>query len=545
MIIHDVIQGTDEWHALRGNYRPASEAPAMMGASKQTMRNELLNAKKLGLDKDVHWWVQKYLFDRGHEVEALARVIVEEMLGEDLFPVVGTEGELLASLDGIDMMETTIFEHKLWNEDLAAAVRAKELDPHYYWQLEQQLLVSGAERAIFVTSDGTKNKFEWVEYRPVPGRAEQLIAGWRQFDEDLLTFDPAVMVAAPAVIGQAPENLPALHIEVSGMVTSSNLKAFKDHALAVFQGINRDLVTDQDFANAETTVKWCKGVEDKLEAAKQHALSQTASIDELFSAIDAMKDSARATRLELDRLVAARKEARRIEIKNGAEKALIDHINAINQRLGKVQIPSVSGNFAGVMKGKRNLTSMQNAVDTELARLKIETNATAEAIEVNLSTLRELAANHVHLFRDAQQLVLKPKDDVVELVKARINEYETAEAKRKEDERAKIREEEAEKLRQEQQAQVQPANEPGTEPNAQVEIALQPQRTTTEAPRAAGGGQSAARSSQPAAPTVTIPLSEYEALLEDSSFLKALQAIGVDNWSGYDEARAYAAQQAA
>lgn len=38
-------------------------------------------------------------------------------------------------------------------------------------------------------------------------------------------------------------------------------------------------------------------------------------------------------------------------------------------------------------------------------------------------------------------------------------------------------------------------------------------------------------------PTVTIKQSEYEELLEDSAFLNALVAAGVDNWDGYDEAR--------
>lgn len=35
---------------------------------------------------------------------------------------------------------------------------------------------------------------------------------------------------------------------------------------------------------------------------------------------------------------------------------------------------------------------------------------------------------------------------------------------------------------------------------------------------------------------VTIPLSEYLSLKEDSDFLAALEAAGVDNWEGYSEA---------
>jgi hypothetical protein len=38
--------------------------------------------------------------------------------------------------------------------------------------------------------------------------------------------------------------------------------------------------------------------------------------------------------------------------------------------------------------------------------------------------------------------------------------------------------------------------------------------------------------------TVTIPKKEYESLKEDSLWLTALEDAGVDNWSGYDDARA-------
>lgn len=85
MKTHNVAQGSEAWHALRANHFNASEAPAMMGASKQMKRTELLSAKKTGLDRDVSWWVQKYLFDKGHEAEAMARSILEGRIGEDLF----------------------------------------------------------------------------------------------------------------------------------------------------------------------------------------------------------------------------------------------------------------------------------------------------------------------------------------------------------------------------------------------------------------------------------------------------------------------------
>lgn len=450
MTIHEIAQGTPEWHALRSSHFTASEAPAMLGVSKYQTRTQLLQTKKTGIAPEVNPATQR-LFDQGHATEALARPVIERIIGEDLYPVVGTRGNLLASLDGIDMLETVVFEHKMLNQSLVEQIKAGELEPHYWAQLEQQLYVSGAERAIFVCSDGTEENLYWMEYRAVPGRIEQILAGWKQFEEDLAAFEPEAP-RLPEAIGRAPENLPALHIEVTGMVTASNLPAFKDHALAVFAGINRDLQTDQDFANAESTVKWCQGIEEKLKAAKAHALSQTASIDELFRTIDAISESARATRLELDKLVKARKEARRMEIKQGAEQALAAHIETINKRLGKVRLPIIPADFAGAIKGKRTISSLQDACDTELARAKIEANAVAESIETNLASLREIAGNHAFLFSDAQQLVIKENGDLVAIIKTRIAEHEAAEEARREAERQQIREQERQRLEAEQAA---------------------------------------------------------------------------------------------
>jgi predicted phage-related endonuclease len=461
MKIHNVAQGSEAWHALRANYFTASEAPAMMGASKQMKRTELLSAKKTGLDRDVSWWVQKYLFDKGHEAEALARPILEARIGEDLFPIVGTDGDLLASLDGCTMLGETLFEHKMWNEQLAADVLAGDLDPHYYWQLEQQLLVSGAEKVIFVCSDGTEDNFVSMEYSPVPGRATTLVAGWKQFQTDLQDFTPVEVV--PEAVGKTPESLPALRIEVTGMVTASNLEQFKAHSLAVFASINTELETDQHFADAEKTVKWCGDVEERLAAAKQHALSQTESIDALFRTIDEIGAEARAKRLMLDKLVKARKVSIREDIVMDAAKALQAHVDQINSSLGgKARMPAIPADFAGAIKGKKSISSLRDAADSELARAKITASQIGDSIRANLASLVELAADYIFLFNDVQQLVLKANDDLVALIKVRIAEHKKAEDEKAEAQRVRIRNEELQRIADEEKAKlvVAPVAEP-------------------------------------------------------------------------------------
>ncbi|UXZ44525.1 YqaJ viral recombinase family protein [Pseudomonas soli] len=463
MQVHNVQQGSPEWHALRASYFTASEAPAMMGASKYQTRNDLLAMKKTGIVPEVTPQ-QQAVFDRGHATEEMARPLVEDMLGEELYPIVGTSGNLLASMDGATMLGDTLFEHKLWNQGVVAQIRAGELQPHYYWQLEQQLLVSGAERVIFVCSDGTRDNFEHLEYRPVEGRREQLIAGWAQFEEDLGTFE--VKEAKVEAIGAAPDQLPALRIDVTGMVTASNLDAFKSHALQVIANINTELSTDKDFADADATVKWCGEVEDKLKAAKEHALSQTESIDVLFKAIDDIAAETRRKRLELEKLVKARKEQVRADIVMDAAKALQVHIDQIDATLGgRIRMPKVMANFAEAIKGKKSVASLKEAADAELARAKIEASRVGDLIRLNIASLNELARQHGFLFQDAQDLVLKANEDLVPLIKMRINDYEKAEQQKRDDAQ---RQQEEEQARQAQQRDVQQVQEPLRQPVEQI-----------------------------------------------------------------------------
>lgn len=477
MQVHNVQQGTPEWHALRSSYFTASEAPAMMGASKYQTRNDLLAMKKTGIVEEVTPQ-QQAIFDRGHATEELARPLVEEMLGEELYPIVGTSGNLLASMDGATMLGDTLFEHKLWNQKVVAQIRAGELEPHYYWQLEQQLLVSGAERVIFVCSDGTRDNFEHLEYRPVPGRREQLAAGWAQFEEDLGSFE--VKEAKVEVVGAAPDQLPALRIDVTGMVTASNLDAFKSHALQVIANINTNLSTDKDFADADATVKWCGEVEDKLKAAKEHALSQTESIDALFKAIDDIVAETRRKRLDLEKLVKARKDQVRADIVMDAAKALQAHIDQIDATLGgRIRMPKVHANFAEAIKGKRTIDSLNEAADDELARAKIEASRIGDLIRLNVASLNELAVNHKFLFHDAQDLVQKDNDALVALVKVRINEHEQAEQKKRDD--AELARQQA---TQQQQVEQQVQEQPVAQKAAQAEPAPEVTPITSAAPAA-------------------------------------------------------------
>lgn len=429
----NLVQGTPEWHAHRRNHFNASDAPAMLGVSRYKTRTQLLHEMATGDTPEVDAATQKR-FDFGHKFEALARPLAEEFIGQELFAVVGSLGKLSASFDGLTMDDRIGFEHKTLNADLRAAMAGGStgtaLPADYRAQMEQQLMISGAEKILFMASSWRgeeliEEQHCWYESDPVMRQA--LEQGWAQFEVDLAAYKPAHVVAEP--VGRTPETLPALHVEVTGMVTASNLAEYKAHAFEVFANINTTLETDQHFADADKTVKWCGDIEERLAAAKQHALSQTESIDLLFRTIDDIAAEARRVRLDLSKKIDSEKLNRRNKIMADGAALLTAHVHSLNERLGVAYMPvsAAQADFAGAMKGKKSIASLKEAVSTTLANAKIAASDTADKIQKNLATLERLAAEHKTLFPDLGIVVQKAPDDFEALVSSRLASHKAAE----------------------------------------------------------------------------------------------------------------------
>src|SRR5690606_34679430 len=104
-----------------------------------------------------------------------------------------------------------------------------------------------------------------------------------------------------------------------------------------------------------------KGVEDRLAVTKDQVLSQTADIEAVFRTIDEVSAETRRVRLELDRLVKAEKENRKGEIVQKARVAYSEHEAALRAETKDVWITLPAPDFAGAIKGKKSLASMQDA----------------------------------------------------------------------------------------------------------------------------------------------------------------------------------------
>jgi len=473
-IIHEVQQGSDSWLELRGKFDTASEAPVIMAASSKMKRDELLAIKAGYTEKEYSEWVQRNLFDKGHEFEAMARPIVEEDIGEELYPVTGTREGYLASYDGLTMMYEAGFEHKMWNPALAECVNKKDLPAEYYWQLEHQLLVCpDMEKVIFVVSDGTKDNYASMEYCRVDGRAAELVRGWAQFNADIKSYEHVVIPEKP--IAETIEDFPALSVSLVGEVKDTNLPVFKSRALTYIESINTDLQTDEDFANAEAAVKFCDNAEREIEVVKSQALSQTSTIDDLFRTMDQIKESLRQKRLTLTKLVKERKESLKAKIITEARHKLIGDIGKANEEFSPVVINGITADFPSAAKNKRTFASLRSAVNDELTRARLLLSERRDHVRESIKIINGMGDDNRFLFNDIQQLVDKEHDHLSMIVKQRVDEHK-AEQQRKIDEEAERRakviadereakekreqEEEQEKARKAELAQqVEPAQE--------------------------------------------------------------------------------------
>jgi len=431
-ILKNVLQGTKEWLSIRASHFTASEAPAAFGVSLYLNRNELLQQKATGKFKDISDF-QQSIFDKGHEAEANARAIAEDIVGEDLCPITATltidDLKLLASYDGVTFVNNIIWEHKLWSEELAKQIEENNINEHYSIQLDQQLLISGAEKCLFMTSDGTVNNCKWMWYETTDEKKDAVISTWKQFKKDLEMYEQKEFDDKPEP--KPIMQLPALSVYTKGdIAVHGNLDAFKEASDKYIASINKDLKTDEDFVNAEAAIKRCKEVERTIKTAKASVIGGISSVDEATRVLDYIDDSHAKIRLTLEKLVKSQKENIKKNIIDAAFMLCADHANNISNEFKNINFLHLvtflsRQNFETECKGLRTLASLHNAVDTEVAAIKIKLNDLAMIIRKNLSHLPD----DLSIFRDLQSIITKPEEDFKLLVESRI-----ADQKRKEEE---------------------------------------------------------------------------------------------------------------
>lgn len=138
------------WLDWRDKGLGSSDAAAIMGASPyKTVYQVWL--EKTGRGKIP---VNKFATQRGTKLEPVARSYFELLLNKD-FPAMLAEHEemnwLRASLDGYNKEDQAILEIKAPGLVEHKAAAAGDVPEKYYWQVQHQMIVTGAKKANFAS----------------------------------------------------------------------------------------------------------------------------------------------------------------------------------------------------------------------------------------------------------------------------------------------------------------------------------------------------------------------------------------------------------
>lgn len=176
--IIQLVQGSPEWHAYRANYRNASETPIVMGLSPWVTPYQLWLIKTGRMTQAV-----TAPMAQGTQMEPLARQAYEALTGHIMQPLVLVNGEYSASLDGLTLDGNLIVEIKCPYKGKASAlwqaVEAGEVPEYYQYQIQHQLMVSGAEAAHLYVFDGSEGLLQQVPKQA--DAKERIHEAWEAF----------------------------------------------------------------------------------------------------------------------------------------------------------------------------------------------------------------------------------------------------------------------------------------------------------------------------------------------------------------------------
>jgi len=186
-----------------------------------------------------------------------------------------------------------------------------------------------------------------------------------------------------------------LILKVSTKIQKNNLPEFKQSMIDYIESINTDLNTEDDFAEAESAVKTLKEAEDALAAAKER-IFDSGDLKELNDTIIELQDKFKNTRLPLANKVKVEKQRMKDEMVNKAHQAVQNAAaDAVYSR--HIKVPDRS-EFVDQIKGKRNATSMQEALNNFVG-VQIQDIATqTNKINKRVKLINQLIEGHEHLF---------------------------------------------------------------------------------------------------------------------------------------------------
>lgn len=183
MKILNLKQGTQEWLESRKNSFNASETPALFGVNPFTPKNPLeLAHLKYGYLEIF----QNKAMKNGHDNELWIRSYVLNKTGIIFVPLVGAWEEderFRASFDGISFELDVVLEIK-YSKHTFNKVKNGEIPKNYYIQVQHQLMVSGAEKALFAVANPESKEVIIKEIKPDKTLFKEIKERWECFEKE-------------------------------------------------------------------------------------------------------------------------------------------------------------------------------------------------------------------------------------------------------------------------------------------------------------------------------------------------------------------------
>lgn len=433
MIIHRLIQGTPDWHEHRAKFFNASDAPAMLGCSPYKTREQLLFEKFTGLTPEITAFNQR-IFDEGHRFEALARPLAEEIIGDDLQPIVITEGEYGASLDGQGFGCPINWENKTLNQDIKTTFERGEIPKYIRVQVEQQMRIDTACEKTLITAvkfdaDGDLVEMMQQWYTRDDALWNEITEGWKQFETELLTYqpDPEVNVfSAPA------EGAPMVAVQAEGRIIQSNLPVVIEYVEREKANLNNIVFqTDEDYEFAGNKGKEYRELQKCAKHAKAAMLEGTIALGEAVRQLDYIDKLAGEMALHLEKSVKQNKINKQTELIVSGKQDWQKIIADLEQTIKPLKITIPAPDFAESMKGLKSVKSFTTACKKALEESRKAATTQAQEIGSNLALFGYVKDEYGFLFEDINAISYKPLAEFKVILDGRIANYKAAEAERK------------------------------------------------------------------------------------------------------------------
>lgn len=433
MQMHELQQGSQEWHEHRAKFFNASDAPAMMGCSPYKTRDQLLFEKFTGLTPEITAFNQK-IFDEGHRYEALARPLAEEIIGDDLMPAVITDGDISASLDGKGFILPVNWENKTLNQDIKVAFERDEIPKYIRIQVEQQMRIDAECQKTLITASKFDEYNQLVEilhkwYLRDDALWQEILEEKLRFEQDLKTYVPDYSVpvfSAPAA------GAPMVSVQAEGRVIQSNLPVVIEYVEKEKENLGNIIFqTDEDYEFAGNKGKEYRNLQECAKRAKESMLEGTIAIGEAVRQLDYIYKLSGEMALHLEKAVKQNKINKQTELIVAGNQNWQKIVAELEKNLDPLKITVPMPDFAEAMKGKRTVASFISACNDALDTSRKSAVSMAQELGANLALYGYVKEEYGFLFEDFQQIAYKSMQEFKTILDGRIANYKAAEAEKK------------------------------------------------------------------------------------------------------------------